>query len=421
MPKQQLLQHQFANGMTLVGHRMPWLQSAAFALSVSAGSRFDAPDKVGTANFLCEMVQRGCGDLDSRQYVDALQMLGVDSSSTAGNYQTHYGGAMIAKELLPALRITADVLRRPLLPAEQLEEGRMVCMQEIAATADDLAQQAMDEMKRRFYGDPDGRNGDGTLESLARITMDDLKDFHARLYRPNGMILGVAGSFDWQAVVDEAGQLFDDWTPMQDPVIVESPPVYGQHHIPFESEQTHIIIAFKGYPISHPDYYLNRCAIGVLSDGMSSRLFTEVREKRGLCYTVYARNHMTKNNAGVFCYSGTSAPRAQETLDVIIEQVVELGQGVTEDELNRLKIQIRSGLVSQQESCRSRANSINSDWFHLGRLQSMDELNEKIAAITVDEVNDFLARNCPSNFSLVTIGSAPLELKEHGIQTTPIS
>ena len=421
MTTQQLSHYTFDNGLTLVGHHMPWLQSAAYAISVSAGSRYDHSDKVGTANFLCEMVQRGCGDMDSREYLEALQMLGMDSSSSAGDYQTHYGGAMIARELIPSLRIAADMLRRPVLPEDQLEDGRMVCLQEIASTADDLAQQAMNEMRARFYGKPDGRNADGTIESINRITLDDLKEFHQSLYRPNGMIIGVAGKFDWESLVDEVEQLFGDWQAKPDPEVITSPPVSGSHHIPFESEQTHIIVGFKGFTSSHPDFYLNRCAIGVLSDGMSSRLFTEVREKRGLCYTVYASNHMTKNQAGVFCYSGTSSARAQQTLDVIVEQLVELGNGITQAELDRLKIQIRSGLISQQESCRSRASSINSDWFHLGRLRSLDELNESITSITVDQVNDFLQRHRPSNFSLVTLGSNPLELKEHGIPTTPIA
>jgi len=421
MTQQQLSHYSFDNGLTLVGHHMPWLQSAAYAISVSAGSRYDQAEKIGTANFLCEMVQRGCGDMDSRQYVEALQMLGMDSSSSAGNYQTHYGGAMIASELVPSLRIAADMLRRPTLPANQLEDGRMVCLQEIASTADDLAQKAMNEMRARFYGTPDGRNSDGTIESINRITLDDLREFHQSLYRPNGMIIGVAGRFEWESLVDEVGQLFGDWQSKPDPEVAISPPVSGSHHIPFDSEQTHIIVGFKGFTTSHPDFYLNRCAIGVLSDGMSSRLFTEVREKRGLCYTVYASNHMTKNQAGVFCYSGTSSARAQQTLDVIVEQLVELGNGITQLELDRLKIQIRSGLISQQESCRSRASSINGDWFHLGRLRTLDELNESITSITVEQVNDFLKRHPPSNFSLVTLGSTPLELKEHGIPTTPIA
>ena len=421
MIQQHLHRHCFDNGMTLVGHHMPWLQSAAYAVSVSAGSRFDARDKIGTANFLCEMVQRGCGDLSSRHYIEALQMLGVDSSSSAGNYQTHYGGAMVASALVPSLRIAVDLLRRPHLPADQLEDGRLVCLQEIAATADDLATQTMNSMRARFYGDPDGRNSDGTVESINRITLQDLQEAHQRLYQPQGMILAVAGAFDWEQVVDEVAQILGDWRPNPPPEVPNEAPVCGTHHIPFDSEQTHIVVGYQGLTNSHPDFFLHRCAVGVLSDGMSSRLFTEVREKRGLCYTVYATNHMTKDQAGVFCYSGTTAARAQETLDVIVDQLQELGDGITEAELSRLKIQIRSGLVSQQESCRSRANSINSDWFHLGRMRTMEELNETINAITVDQVNDYLAKNRPANFSLVTLGSAPLELKDHGIPTTPIS
>ena len=412
MKQQMILTHQFANGLTLIGQPMPWLQSAAFALSVPAGSRYDEKEKIGTANFLCEMVQRGCGDYDSRQFVEALQMLGVDFSSSAGNYHTHYGGALIASELLPALRITADLLRRPHLPENQLEEGRMVCLQEIAATQDDLPQKAMARMKARFYGDPDGRDSDGTIESIQSITLDDLQNAHQRFYRPDGLIIAVAGQFDFSAVVDEVGNLFDDWQSKPSPKVVPTPPSKGVEHIPFESEQTHIVVGFKGCTYSDENYYLNRCAIGVLSDGMSSRLFTEVREKRGLCYTVFASNHSVKESAGVFCYSGTTAARAQETLDVIVEQLRELAEGVTEAELSRLKIQIRSGLVSQQESCRARANAINSNWFHLGRIRTLDEILDNINAMTVEKVNDYLRKHPPTDFSLVTLGSEALTLRD---------
>ena len=412
MKQQTILTHQFANGLTLIGQPMPWLQSAAFAVSVPAGSRYDDKEKVGTANFLCEMVQRGCGDYDSRQFVEALQMLGVDFSSSAGNYHTHFGGALIASELLPALRITADVLRRPHLPESQLEEGRMVCLQEIAATADDLPQKAMSRMKARFYGDPDGRNSDGTIESIQSITLEDLQNSHQRFYQPDGLIIAVAGQFDFSSVVDEVGKLFDDWQSNPSPKVEQTPPSKGVEHIQFDSEQTHIVVGFDGCTHSDENYYLNRCAIGVLSDGMSSRLFSEVREKRGLCYSVFATNHSVKESAGVFCYSGTTAARAQETLDVIVEQLRELGAGVTEAELKRLKIQIRSGLVSQQESCRARANAINSSWFHLGRVRTLDEILDNINSMTVEKVNDYLSKHPPADFSLVTLGSEALTLRD---------
>ena len=114
---------------------------------------------------------------------------------------------------------------------------------------------------------------------------------------------------------------------------------------------------------------------------MSSRLFTEVREKRGLCYTVFATCHTLKDKASVICYSGTSSERAQETLDVIVEQLQLMSEGIHEDELRRLKVQIRSGMVMQQESCRSRAGSIARDWSHLGRVRLLDEINDAINSL----------------------------------------
>ena len=133
-----------------------------------------------------------------------------------------------------------------------------------------------------------------------------------------------------------------------------------------------------------------------------------------------ASAHSLKDKGSVVCYSGTSSERAQETLDVLIQQLVELANGIQEDELRRLKIQIRSGMVMQQESCRSRASSIAGDWFHLGRVRTLDEITEKINGLSVESINTYLASNPPSNFDVVTLGSQPLEMKEHGVSPTPV-
>lgn len=149
---------------------------------------------------------------------------------------------------------------------------------------------------------------------------------------------------------------------------------------------------------------------------MSSRLFTEVREKRGLCYTVFASSHSIKDDACVVCYSGTAAERAQETLDVIIHELTELQRGIREDELQRLKTQIQSGLIMQQESCRGRTGAIAGDWFHLGRVRTLDEIKEKIDSLTVGTINSYLEQNPPANFDVVTLGPQPLEMPR-GIPT----
>lgn len=416
--QQQIFHHTYDNGLTLVAQPMPWLESAAFSIAVPAGCRFDPAAQLGMANFVCEMVQRGCGERNSREFIEALEMLGVDFSSSASIYNTNYGGAMQAAQLHDALDIYADLLRRPLFPESQIEDGRLVCYQEIKSLEDDLSQRAILELRQRYYGDPDGRHSEGTMETMANIQLPDMKQFFLERYRPNGAIIACAGKLDWEELKAHVGQSFGDWAQQTAPDVESQSPVHGMHHIQHESEQTHIVVAFPGVAYSHADYFLNRGAVGVLSGGMSSRLFTEIREKRGLCYSVFASCHSLKDRGSVICYSGTSTERAQETLDVLIEQLQELATGIREDELRRLKIQIRSSLIMQQESCRSRASSIAGDWFHLGRVRTLDEINERINGLTVESVNQYLAANPPANFDVVTLGSKPLEMKTDEISST---
>lgn len=415
MTTEQIFHHTYDNGLALVAQPMPWLQSAAFSIAVPAGCRYDPEDQIGTANFVCEMVQRGSGAYSSREFIEALEALGVDYSSSASLYNTNFGGAMQSRQLHETLSIYADVLQRPTFPTEQLEDGRMVCYQEIAALGDDLAQRTIRHLRLKHYGATDGRNCEGTMESVAALTIDDLKQFYQLCYRPNGLIIACAGNLDWESLKSHVGKLFDGWESKPDPEIVVAAPEHGVHHIPHDSEQTHIALGYPGVPYNHEDYYLNRGAIGVLSGGMSSRLFTEVREKRGLCYTVFASGSSLKDKGAVVCYSGTTNDRAQETLDVIVAELKRLAEGIEEDELRRLKVQIRTGLIMQQESCRGRAGSIAGDWLHLGRVKSLDEINEKVNGLTVASINEYLAANPPANFDVVTLGPQALQFDEAAV------
>ena len=416
--QQDVFDHTFDNGLILVAQSMPWLQSSAFSISLPAGCRYDSANRLGVSNFTCEMVQRGCGELNSRQFIEELEFNGIDYNSSSSVYHMHFGGAMCAEHLHPALAIYADVIMRPHLPKDQLEDGRLVCLQEIRAIEDELAQRVLTELRKRHYGQPDGRDCHGTVDSVNSISIDDIKDFHAKNFRPNGTIISVAGKIDWPKLKDYVGELFKDWTRGEDTQPETQAPVHGIHHIPFDSQQTQIALAYKSIPYSHPDYFQARGSVGVLSDGMSSRLFHEVREKRGLCYTVFATSHSIKDRGSVVCFSGTTAERAQETLNVLVEQLTNLKSGIREDELRRLKVQIRSGMVMQQESCRSRAGAIGGDWFHLGRVRLIDELEKAVNQLSVESINEYLVNNPPSNFDLVTLGPEPLTLPAHEIPTT---
>lgn len=412
MAPEKFLHHKFENGFSLVAQPMPWLASAAFAFALPAGCRYDHANHVGTASFTSEMVQRGCGSLDSRQFIEQLQLLGVDYNSSVSNFHTWFGGAMKATELHDTLSIYRDVVRTPHIPESQFEDGRMVCLQEIMAMEDDLSRKALREVRMRHYGDPDGRSPDGTVESISSIDVNQIRSFVEKHYQPDGSILAVAGKIDFDALKDHVAELFADWKKGDPPQAQASTPQRGVHHIPFDSEQTHIALACPGVAYTHEDFYTHRAAIGVLSDGLSSRLFHEVREKRGLCYSVFATCHSVGKRGAVIAYSGTSAGRAQETLDVLVSELHRMKQGIDQEELDRLKVQFRSSMIMQQESCRSRAGSIASDWYHLGRVRDIEEINQIITDLTADGINEFLVDRYPHDFDLVTLGPNPLQLND---------
>ncbi len=402
--------HTFPNGLVLVAEPMPWLQSAAFTFFVPAGCVRDPADRSGLSSFTCEMVQRGAGRRDSRQFVLDLDNLGVERSESVSDAHTGYGGATLAENLLPALPIFADLLRRPHLPADQLEAGRLLMFQELRAVEDEPGQKTIIELRRRHYPDPWGRPAHGEQLALEAITIDDVRGHFQRCYRPNDAVVGVAGRFDWEQLKDRIEQLLGDWPSQPSDSIVPRPAGPKYAHLPYESNQTHIGIAYPSVPYRHHDYFQAWGAAGVLGRGSSTRLFTEVRERRGLCYTVYATHHTLRDYAAVFCYAGTSAERAQETLDVTLAELDRLAKGVEADELHRLKARIKSSLIMQQESSSARSSAIARDWHHLGCVRPLDEVERLIDELTCESVNAYLAEHPPADFTLVTLGPRELEV-----------
>jgi predicted Zn-dependent peptidase len=409
---QKIHTHTLPTGLTLVAEEMPWLESAAFALLVPAGCSYEPADKLGLASLTCEMTQRGAGDRDSRRFISDLENLGADTSASVSIAHTSVGGSMPAESLPQVLGMFADLVQRPHLPEDQLEDARLGCLQEVRAVEDDLAQKTMQQLRLRHYASPWGRSSQGTEPTVSSLTMADVRRHFQTHYSPHSAILSVAGKIDWKKLKADVERLFGDWQAAAAAKVQETPPDRQYLHLATESSQTHIGIATAAVPFSHPDYFQIRGAVGVLSDGMSSRLFTEVREKRGLVYTVYAMCHSLKDRGAILAYAGTTAERAQETLDVMLAELKGLYRGITTGEIDRLKGRIKRSLIIQQESSPSRAGSIALDWYYLSRIRTMAELSGIIDGLTADSINAYLAANTPQEFSVVTIGQEKLNVAE---------
>ena len=161
-------------------------------------------------------------------------------------------------------------------------------------------------------------------------------------------------------------------------------------------------------PITHPDYYAAIGAVNVLSGGMSARLFTEVREKRGLCYSVSASYSGFKDRASVICYAGTTNERAQETLDVTLGELKRLQDGIEAEEVERVQAGLKSSLIMQEESTSARAGTLASDWYYLRRVRTFDEIKSAIDGLTPKGIVEHVRRHPPKDFTIVTLGPKAL-------------
>jgi predicted Zn-dependent peptidase len=387
---------------------MEWMESVSYSILVPYGPVLDPPELAGLASLSCEMMLRGAGNRNSRQFLQALENLGCETSETVAHLHTGFGASMLADYLLPSLELLADQVLRPLFPEEQLETAKQVVKQDIFSLEDDPPRRVMLELQHHFLPDPWGRSNLGTLESIDRIEIDDIRRQHARYFQPDGTILSIAGKLEWEVVRDKVEELFADWQPQ--PLVLPKETIIGSMsvHLPSDSLQTHIGVAFPSVPLWSPDHILAWSGVGILSGGMSCRLFAEIREKRGLCYSVYASYSTLKDCAGIYCYCGTGTERAQESLEVLLAELDRLQFGVDDSELNRFKIRAKSMLIMQQESTGSRSGMMTQDWYHLGRIRTLTEIESAINSLTKSAVNDYFAAHPPGPFHIVTLGPEPL-------------
>jgi predicted Zn-dependent peptidase len=408
---QDVYQHTFANGLTLLAERMDHVRSAAMNFLVPAGCAYDPPDQLGAASVLADLITRGAGNRDSRALTLALDGLGLDRDESVGALHMRFWGATLARNLPAALEIYADILRRPHLPAEELDPVRALAVQDLQGLEDEPRQKVLIELRKRLYPPPLSNDRRGTLEGIGRLTTDRVRAFYRRLFRPRGTILSVAGNVEWRPLRDLVGRLFGDWDSGEEPALKTGRQPGPRGHITKETTQTQIAIGYPSVPIGHPDYYAAMGAVNILSGGMSARLFTEVREKRGLCYAVWASYQTFKDRASVLCYAGTTNERAQETLDVTLGELVRLQEGIAREEVERVQAGLKSSLIMQEESTSARAGTLASDWYYLGRVRSFDEIQAAINGLTPRRIVAHLRRYPPGPFTVVTLGPKPLKLR----------
>jgi len=399
------------NGMVLLGEPMEAVESVAFGFMLPSGAARLPKGCCGAGNVIADWIVRGAGDKDSRQLSDAIDGLGLVRGRSVGSSHIAIGAALEAGNLTEALDLYADIILKPSLKDDQFELARQLAIDDVLSLDDDPRHKVMLKLREQFYPDPLGRSALGNVEELKALTARMAEQIIEDKFNLSQTIFSVAGKYDFDAVCHQMERLFESELKEGGESAALGTRAGKYTHIDNDGEQVHIGLMTETVKPTDDDYYNARVAISVLSGGMSARLFTEVREKRGLCYAIGARYHGLKEAAGVMCYAGTMPDKAQETLDCIVGEFSRLGEGISQEEIARAKVGLKSALILQSESSSSRAGAIASDYYILDRVRSLDEIKDKIEQTTVDSILAFLRNNPFSDFTVVTIGPKQVKVQ----------
>lgn len=413
-------------GMPLITEVMGGMKSAAISWSLPCGCAHDPSHQMGTSAMWTELLLRGAGARSSREFADALDEQGAGKSVSGGTFTMSISATVIGSRLLSTLPLLVDMVRSPRMDEDSIAPSQDLCIQAIESLKDNPQERAFIAARERHLPSPLDRSGMGTIAGLKATNRADLLALWRSKAVPGGSFVGVAGNIDPDAIATRLDELLDGWTgSAPDPLIASSAP-RGYGHERDETNQVQIVVMHDA-PLDAPqiglvgnvnakvesrDAMLERIVNGVLSGGMSGRLFSEVREKRGLCYSVSAGYRGDKSFGMVNAYVGTTPERAQESLDVLLAELERINTPagkVTPEEFQRAIIGLKSGLVFSGESTSARAGSLAADMRRLGRPRSLDEIAQRVDTITLDEVNAYLSKRKLGTLTIQTIGPAPLK------------
>jgi predicted Zn-dependent peptidase len=406
------IQHkQLDCGLRIITESIPGNKTAAFNWGVRAGVATNDFD--GDSVLLEELVQRGAAGLTAKEHNDALDSLGIRRQVACGIEFFQVSAVMLGKHLTQGIPLLGAYLLNPELPESGLKACQSLCLQSIQSIDDNPSQQAGIALNQHHLPSPYNRSAYGEVGAIESATIDRLREVHRQHFTPNDSILVVAGEVDHQQVVDAVSKLVGSWSGTTAAISSTTTVDRGIHWIKQDTSQVHICFAIDGPDISDSNSILEAVAISVFGGATSGRLFTQVRQRRSLCYSVSAQFAASKERSVVRMHAGTTPERAHETILVCLEQLAQLRKGISQDEFTRTIQRLKSRTVMRGESTTSRASALWGDQFALGKTRSLKDRLDEIDAVTLENVNNWLKNRDYGDITMVYIGPDDLQLDDN--------
>lgn len=389
------------NGVTIVTEEMSTVRSAAIGIWIATGSRDESPSLNGVSHFLEHMFFKGTDTLSAKEIAESFDSIGGQVNAFTSKEYTCYYAKVLDNHADHALNVLSDMFFHSKFDTDELEKERNVILEEIKMYEDAPDDIVHDLLSSAAYGNhPLGLPILGTEETLAGFTRDTLKEYMYNMYTPDRVVISIAGNIT-EDIVKKVEALFGEYeggkAPVMEPV---SDFRYEKKSRAKETEQAHLCLGYEGISIGDKDIYNLIVMNNIIGGSMSSRLFQEVREERGLAYSVYSYHSSYKDTGLITFYGGTGAEQLDELYGTIIESIeLVKKEGLTEKELHNSKEQLKGSLMLSLESTNSRMSRNGKNELLLKRHRTLDEVVSLIDGVTKERVDELAVELFDKPFS----------------------
>jgi len=393
------------NGLRIITDPVPAVESVAVGVWVDVGTRHEDLKDNGVAHMVEHMMFKGTPTRTAAQIAEQIEDVGGQMNAYTSREITSYHMHLLKEDLGLALEVLADIIQRPTMPEIEVERERHVILQEIGMTLDTPDDLVFDNYQETAY--PRQALGApilGHADIIDNMRKDTLLDYVQRFYTPTRMVISVSGNTDHETVVNLVEKLFRELRPDCECMTPTAFYEGGQHRADKELEQAHIVLGFQGVPRHADDYFAASVLSTILGGGMSSRLFQEVREKRGLVYSVFSHHTSYQDNGQFIIYAGTGPSNLPELMPVLCDEIAKMRDPVSPEELRRAKAQIRAELLMGRESMMRRANQQAKHLIHFGKIINLEDKLRMLDSVTAKDICDLAGNIFSTRPTLAALG-----------------
>lgn len=395
------------NGVRVVSDPMPTVESVSIGVWVRAGARFEPVETNGVAHLLEHMMFKGTTRRTAPEIAESIENVGGHINAYTAREVTAYYAKVLKDDVALAVDVIADIVQNSLFDEDELTRERSVVLQEIGQAHDTPDDVVFDNFQSvAFPNQPMGRPVLGLAGVVAKMPRAVVAGFHSKHYRGASLVLAAAGNITHEALVALGEAHFLDVPAGEPETFAASHYSGGERHEARDLEQVHFVMGFEGVPVGTDDYYALSVLSNLLGGGMSSRLFQEIRERRGLVYSIDTFLSAS-SDGGVFgIYAGTGPDLIEEFVPALCGEVSRLAESLSETEITRARTQLKSSLLMGMESTGARSERAGQQMLLYNRVVSVPELVEKIDRVTTEMLADIARRTFSSKPTLATVGPA---------------